>query len=313
MKKIIIVGLTMVLFLGAGGYAFAGRLDSPGAPATKGRMHTITDIHKYLTDVDAVLPGPVTGTADSGTATTLVSAALGSYSTGYFTGWQIEITGGAGIGQFRTVSDFTTTTGTVTVATWNINPDSTSTYELSRQPSLDNVFSNLQRLPATGQATCYNASGTLISCAGTGQDGEYQKGATKRYNKYAIGSDYVTVDLNTKLMWASAGNAAGCNNGATATWINALSYCEGLTFAGYTDWRLPNAYELFSIVLLDPTHGGPYINTTAFPNTVSGYYWSSTTGVHSTDGALLVYFDYGPVVYGNRANSYYVRCVRGGQ
>ncbi|MBI5747695.1 MAG: hypothetical protein HZA00_01120, partial [Nitrospinae bacterium] len=31
-------------------------------------------------------------------------------------------------------------------------------------------------LPRTGQTKCYNASGTEISCSGTGQDGELQVG-----------------------------------------------------------------------------------------------------------------------------------------
>lgn len=326
MKKIIIAGLTMVL-LCAGGYLFAGELDSSAIPSDDTtRMHTITDIYKYLTDVDNAPPskatggfsepiaGPVavTGTADSVTATTLVDDALNTYSDDAFNGWRIEITAGTGIGQTRAVTDFTGLSGTVTVKTWDTTPDNTSTYELST-PNLDNVFANLQRLPATGQATCYNAAGTLISCAGTGQDGAYQKGAAQRYNKYAIGSDYVTEDLNTGLMWASVGTAAGCNNGGTANWTNALSYCEGLTFAGYSDWRLPNTYELFSIVLLIPAAVGPFINTTAFPSTASDPYWSSTTVVNGTNYALYVAFNFGQATYTDKTIAYFVRCVRGGQ
>ena len=36
-------------------------------------------------------------------------------------------------------------------------------------------------LPATGQTTCYDASGTVISCAGTGQDGDIQAGVSVSY------------------------------------------------------------------------------------------------------------------------------------
>ncbi len=34
--------------------------------------------------------------------------------------------------------------------------------------------------PATGQTTCFDSAGDVIDCAGTGQDGEIQAGATLR-------------------------------------------------------------------------------------------------------------------------------------
>jgi len=37
------------------------------------------------------------------------------------------------------------------------------------------------RFPATGQTTRYDSSGLVISCAGTGQDGDIQAGAALRY------------------------------------------------------------------------------------------------------------------------------------
>ena len=38
------------------------------------------------------------------------------------------------------------------------------------------AFAGTVQLPQTGQTTCYDASGTVISCTGTGQDGEFQAG-----------------------------------------------------------------------------------------------------------------------------------------
>lgn len=40
------------------------------------------------------------------------------------------------------------------------------------------VNANTVLVPKTGQTKCYSATGTEISCAGTGQDGEFQSGVT---------------------------------------------------------------------------------------------------------------------------------------
>lgn len=64
------------------------------------------------------------------------------------------------------------------------------------------------------------------------------------------------------------------NNGQPMMWKEALTYCESLNLAGYTDWRLPNIKELTSI--LDLTKIDPAINTEYFPYTRSTFYWSST-------------------------------------
>ncbi|MCG8341477.1 MAG: DUF1566 domain-containing protein, partial [Chlorobiales bacterium] len=64
---------------------------------------------------------------------------------------------------------------------------------------------------------------------------------------YAKGSfvdngDGSISDKSTGLMWTQSDNGEGID------WENALSYCENLNLAGYSDWRLPNAKELHSIV-----------------------------------------------------------------
>ena len=95
------------------------------------------------------------------------------------------------------------------------------------------------------------------------------------------------------------------------TWEAAMSHCEGLTLTGHTDWRLPNREELRSIV--DYTTYNPAIATTYFPNTVSSYYWSSSTYANGTGRAWSIDFSYGYGNYSNKSSAYYVRAVRGGQ
>jgi hypothetical protein len=99
-----------------------------------------------------------------------------------------------------------------------------------------------------------------------------------------VAGQVVVTDNATGLMWVSNGTSTGCYSGGTRTWAQAISFAEGLTFAGYSDWRLPNIRELQSIV--DYGRTNPPINPTYFPNTAS-YYWSSTTSTYSTDVAWL--------------------------
>jgi hypothetical protein len=94
------------------------------------------------------------------------------------------------------------------------------------------------------------------------------------------------------------------------TWANALTSCNELNYGGHDDWRLPNIKELQSLV--DFANIGPAIDTEAFPNTQSDYYWSSTSyqggGLH--DGAWVVDFDNGYMGDVGKTNTLYVRCVR---
>jgi len=116
--------------------------------------------------------------------------------------------------------------------------------------------------------------------------------------------DNTVTDTVTGLMWQQATDEK-------MEWETAISHCEGLALAGYDDWRLPNQRELRSIADYSKTH--PAINTTYFPDTLSSYYWSSTTYDIFTGYEWYVYFYYGDSGYYTKSYSYYVRAVRGGQ
>jgi hypothetical protein len=154
-------------------------------------------------------------------------------------------------------------------------------------------------LPDTGQDLCYDNTG-VIECPAPGQPfyGQDAQYVTNPMS-YTVSQDGLTVTDNvTGLMWqrCSAGlSGTGCSTGsaATMTWANAITYCDGLSFGGHADWRLPDEYELQGII-----HYGRYnpaIDTTAFPGTLAGGYWSSSTYAGYTNAAWNVHFSYGGV------------------
>ena len=119
--------------------------------------------------------------------------------------------------------------------------------------------------------------------------------------------DGTILDIATGLVWQKQ------DTGTKRTWEQALIYCEGLDIAGYTDWRLPNIKELWSIV--GPEDYEPSIDTAYFPDTFYDY-WSSTTCASKTSSALDVDFFDGHIgceVGSGKLLNYYARCVRGGQ
>jgi hypothetical protein len=180
-----------------------------------------------------------------------------------------------------------------------------------------------QRLK-TGQTLCYDDVGTVIACAGTGQDGELQKGLA---GAYTDNGDGTITDTRTGLMWEKLSDDGTIHDkDAMYTWTNAFSTKVAMlnagSFAGFTDWRVPNVNELQSLV----SYGASYPAINAAFNascaatcsvltcscTQPNAYWSSSTYQDISSNAWVVYFNDGYVVGYLKANSGYVRAVRGG-
>jgi len=128
-------------------------------------------------------------------------------------------------------------------------------------------------------------------------------------------TDGTVTHLKTGLMWkqcAEGLSGAGCATGGSTfmTWSAALS-AAATPFAGYSDWRLPNQKELRSIV--ETGCYNPNINETAFPATPSAGFWSSTAYASLPAFAWVVFFSSGDSSASSKADSHYVRLVRGGQ
>jgi len=124
-------------------------------------------------------------------------------------------------------------------------------------------------------------------------------------NHFIINSDATVTDNTTGLMWQQ-------ETSGKMEWESAISYCEKLEVGAYKDWRLPTIKELRTLV--DYSLYSPSIDLNYFPDTVSAFYWASTTDSYNSSLAWGIYFDYG---YGKRNkkgyNNYYVRAVRGGK
>ena len=132
---------------------------------------------------------------------------------------------------------------------------------------------------------------------------EIKKGV---FTSQTINSKVVVTDSTTGLMWQK-------EYATDKTWQQALKYCEDSTYAGYSDWRLPNKNELASLLNHDKS-GAPYSD---FPDMPSRYFWSSSTFDAYANLAWDVSFRLGDVDdnsnndgWNKNSNYDYVRCVR---
>ncbi|MBL0707905.1 MAG: DUF1566 domain-containing protein [Sulfurimonas sp.] len=91
-------------------------------------------------------------------------------------------------------------------------------------------------------------------------------------------------------------------------WEDAKGYCRDLSLGGKSDWRLPNYYELLS--LLDYNKHSPAV-IDGIKNIASSYYWSSSADVSDSSSAWIVNFNSGYTSNYSKSGKYYVRCVRG--
>jgi hypothetical protein len=127
----------------------------------------------------------------------------------------------------------------------------------------------------------------------------YVRGGNYGENNFVDNGDGTITDQATGLMWMQR------DSGKPMNWQEALEYAEHLVYAGYDDWRLPNAKELQYIVDYSrspDTTGSPAIDpilqTTSIVNEAGKkdypYFWTSTTHLDGPDpGASAAYVAFG--------------------
>lgn len=131
---------------------------------------------------------------------------------------------------------------------------------------------------------------------------------------YTDHGDGTVTDTRTGLMWkkcAEGLSGATCQTGTMQdfSWEDALARAVASTFAGYTDWRLPNVKELSSLV--EDCRENPSINTNRFPNSPGSFFWSGSPVANNSRIAWGVSFYDGVTSNDLQTYSNRVRLVRG--
>lgn len=188
-------------------------------------------------------------------------------------------------------------------------------------------------LPDTNQTSCYDdGEAELEACPGPedpfyGQDSQYRReddgdgdGVPRFQRIMKVSHEPVVKDNITLLDWQ------GCRFGMfgencemevgeeTFKWTDAVTECDRLKWGGFEDWRLPDEFELYSIV--DKSANNPAIDWRVFPEELTyPNFWSSSTSIHgiATDWAILVSFSFGEFNHDDKTMAHRVRCVRAAQ
>src|SRR5690606_30778572 len=145
---------------------------------------------------------------------------------------------------------------------------------------------------------------------------------------YVDNGDGTITDTRTGLMWeklSDDGSIHDQDNGYT--WGNVgpakIAVLNSSSFAGHSDWRLPNAAELHSLINLGtvlpavdaPFNSGcvPGCTVTTCSCTPSTLHWTSTTSTNNPSDAWVVDFNIGGLSAEFKITNYAVRAVRDAQ
>ena len=201
---------------------------------------------------------------------------------------------------------------------------STVAASLAGGPLLGDVLGAMLQ---TGETTCFAGAETPTPCPGTGQDGELQKGLARAYRDNGDGT---ITDRKTGLTWEKESADGSIHDGTIHYgWTAAfgkLATLNAASFAGHTDWRLPNVVEMQSIMdygvvqSLSTPAVAPAFDIGCAPGctvlacSCNGgfFYWTSTTTAGDRRFAWSGWFQDGVMTPQFKTNPLAVRAVRGG-
>ncbi|HEB80599.1 MAG TPA: DUF1566 domain-containing protein, partial [Chromatiales bacterium] len=146
---------------------------------------------------------------------------------------------------------------------------------------------------------CFDETGRVIACTGSGQDGESRLGSAWPVPRFEVHGETV-LDRLSGLCWLRRADPTG----APVPWPEALAAAARTAVpppAG--PWRLPNIIELESLVDCER-------HTPALPKdhpfiAIQEGYWSSTTSLYEPDWAWALYLEKGAVGVGQKAGAHF--------
>lgn len=154
-------------------------------------------------------------------------------------------------------------------------------------------------LPKTGQSTVYVA----------GDDGTFQAGwwdnrlLAANKQRFIDKGDGTIIDRATKLMWQKEPFTT------TMLWAGTFYWSALQNTGGYTNWKVPNVFELASII--DYGRNAPSLNPIFTDAPLLRNYWTSTTAIGNTIYAYRVFFTNGQVLTADKAGTFLImRCCR---
>ena len=273
MKKLMTMVLGLMVAVGMAGMAIAGNIDSPGAPSAGSGMYTLQQVYDYLNaGTVPTIPGSFQEPSAGPGSTMKTTKEIVAAVATPFA----QVNGPAAADVKKDVKFFSTASGSWGVKTGTLSGGG---------------------MAATGQTTSYQ----------TGDDGYYQKGI-----KPVDNGNGTCTDPRTGLMWANSATSPACNSGSPLVWSSAISWAEGLVFAGYSDWRLSNLNELKSFYEVS---NGYFAALTNRPGPGSTYHtWSSTIYAYGSLYPWYVEWTDGTTSHGtDKGNECWVRAVRSNQ
>jgi hypothetical protein len=167
------------------------------------------------------------------------------------------------------------------------------------------------KLMKTGQTTSYQSlddgntqRGRLTSFTALASNNPF--GNTNRFTS-ELGTqtytnniiiDWSTYDGSTVLGWYKGGFPL-------ETWSNAITNANSLTVGSFSNWRIPNAQEAFSIINYGASTAWNYA---PFSNTSLSVVWTSTTYNAGTGSAIVSWSDHRMDARGKTSTSFSMRC-----
>jgi len=130
----------------------------------------------------------------------------------------------------------------------------------------------------TGQKSCWDQTGAVVACAGTGQDGDVRAGVAWPDPRFTDNGDGTITDELTGIMWLKDPGCIG-----TVPWQDGLDAvaafntdpapfaCTAYT-ATHDDWRVSNISELMTLYNHESADGDDWLMSQGFVDVVFNYF-----------------------------------------